>query len=364
MLLEGRYRLLHRSGAGTSAELWSAQDELLRRRVAVRVLPPGRAGATERFLAAGRLGARLAHPLVAAVYDVGIADLPDRGRTPYIVMEFADGHPLPEPEPAGWRRAVRVAADVAAALAHAHGQWVAHGNLSPAKIVLTDVGVKVIGFGVDVADDLDAPARDVHALGLLLAPVAGPGTPAELAGLVRRCLADDPARRPSAADAAGLLDQIATAPVPPAAEIGAESVPAPGSPRRWTKRTTLVAGAAAVTVLTLLAVAQAAPGALPWFDRLPQQATVPAPTDGVCDEVPIAQRFCAPVATPPHRPPTTASVGPRRTTRPGVPNPPPTPSPSPSPAVSSSAPADSPSPPESPETPASSPVTAPSSTLL
>ncbi|WP_330186073.1 hypothetical protein KZZ52_31700 [Dactylosporangium sp. AC04546] len=361
MLLEGRYRLLRQVGEGSTAEVWSAHDELLRRRVAVRLLRPDRPGHAERFLTAGRLGARLAHPQVAAVYDVGIADVPGRGGTPYVVMEFADGPALSEPAPAGRWPAVHVGADVAVALAHAHGRWLAHGSLGPTKILLTGVGVKLIGFGTDVADDHDAPARDVRALGLLLAPAAAPGAPAELAELVRRCLHDDPARRPNAEDAAVVLDRLAASAVRPPAAVPAEPAPPPerGQPvgHRWTRRAGLVAGVVAVSLLALFAVAQAAPGALPWWDRLPQHASVPAPSEEACD-APLAQRFCAPARTPSRRPPATAPSGPRTTTRPAAPNPPPTPAPSSSPSASSvsasaSVPAGSPVPSASSEPPAS-----------
>src|SRR5690349_20106623 len=94
MLLEGRYRLVRQLDGGSTAEIWSAHDELLRRRVAIRLLRADRTDAASRFLDAGRLGARLSHSNVAAVYDVGVTDLPDRGATTYVVMEYAEGRPL------------------------------------------------------------------------------------------------------------------------------------------------------------------------------------------------------------------------------------------------------------------------------
>ncbi|MET7400895.1 hypothetical protein ABZS66_46190 [Dactylosporangium sp. NPDC005572] len=353
MLLEGRYRLMRTLGVGGTAEVWSAHDEVLRRRVAVRLLRADRQAAAERFLEAGRLGARLAHPGIAAVYDVGVADLPGRGATPYIVMEFADGDRPGGPNPSGWRAAAHVAAQLADALAHAHGQWVAHGTLRAAKVVLTSVGVKLIGFGVDVATDFDAPAGDVRALGLFLAPSAGPGAPPQLAELVARCLHEDPARRPGAGEVARHLDGIAAADTAPAPEPAAvpEPVRTAGS-RRWVRRTSVVAAVAAGAVLTLFTLAQAAPGAIPWFDRLPQHAGVPAPTDDACEDPPLAQRFCAPARTPSHRPQTSASpsasgsasvsasVSSSRTARPVHPNPSPSPTPTASASTGSPAPPD------------------------
>ncbi|WP_432826758.1 protein kinase [Dactylosporangium sp. CA-092794] len=260
MELEGRYRLDRLIGAGATAEVWRGHDALLRRPVAIRLLRPGRPDRAERFLAAGRTAARLTHPGVAAVYDVGVTDLPGRGPTPFVVMELADGPtlaarleagpPLSRPE------AARIAADIAAALAEAHGQRVAHGALNPIKVVLSEVGTKVFGFTGDLS--ADGPDRlpdrgdrsggaaragggdraggagraadvgegvvgDVRALGALLAACLGDDAGGghahgfggrsfdALRAFAERCMAADPAVRPGSAEVAATLAGLADA---------------------------------------------------------------------------------------------------------------------------------------------------------
>ncbi|UWP79062.1 protein kinase [Dactylosporangium fulvum] len=383
MLLEGRYRLVRQLNAGATAEVWSAHDELLRRQVAVRLLRADRADAASRFLDAGRLGARLSHSNVAAVYDVGVTELPGRGPTPYVVMEYAEGRPLTADVRDGlqdWRETARVGAEMAAALAYAHSQWVAHGTLGPAKVLRTDVGVKVIGFGTDVGVDLDAPTRDVHALGTLLAATAPSGIPVELDELMRRCRFPDPVQRPGSDEAALILARLVQAHVEPPAPLaattrvlrpvpaGPQAVPPRPAPRRprqrrnWASRALLVTAVAGASLVTVVALAQAAPGAIPWFDRAPQQAVVPPPTDDPG------------TGTPTRRPSPAGSPSPTRSTLPPVTTPPTTAPPttsapaSPSASTSASAstsvspfvesaPADTP--PPSPST-AGAPLTEPS----
>ncbi|MFI5914085.1 hypothetical protein [Dactylosporangium sp. NPDC051541] len=219
MELDGRYRLDRLAGTGGTAEIWHGADRLLHRPVAIRI--PRRSGpdVTDQFLTDGRTAARLVHANIAAVWDVGLAELPDRGETPYVIMELADGPSLDvrlEPgHPAGpvaWRASARIGAQVAAALAHAHGQWVTHGGLTPAKILLSDIGAKVIGFTGDTEYDPAAAAADVRALGTVLATGvggrAGDGAPATLFELVERCLSADAAARPSSDEVALVLAEL------------------------------------------------------------------------------------------------------------------------------------------------------------
>ncbi|WP_433061526.1 serine/threonine-protein kinase [Dactylosporangium sp. CS-033363] len=208
MELEGRYRLDRLAGTGGTAEIWHGADRLLHRPVAVRI---PHTGDPERFLADGRTAARLVHANIAAVYDVGIAELPERGRTPYVVMELADGPSLDArlaAAPMSWREAARLGAQVAAALAHAHGQWVLHGNLSTAKILIGELGAKVVGFSERTEYDPAAAAADIHALGGVLSRCVAGSPPAELFDLVDRCLAPDAAARPSSDEVALILAEL------------------------------------------------------------------------------------------------------------------------------------------------------------
>src|SRR2546421_11132375 len=93
-ILGGRYRLIREIARGGMAAVWEAHDNLLDRRVAVKLLHPQFADEPEfleRFRREARAAASLNHPNVVSVYDVG-EDA--ETRTPFIVMELVDGHNL------------------------------------------------------------------------------------------------------------------------------------------------------------------------------------------------------------------------------------------------------------------------------
>ncbi|MEV8511675.1 serine/threonine-protein kinase [Dactylosporangium sp. NPDC051484] len=237
---------------GGTSFAWSAHDEILRRRVAVRLLA-AKLNADGRLQAAAQAAAVLSHPNVRAVYDYGV----DGGEA-FIVMELIDGVSLADRlsrGPVPWRGAVEVCAHVAAALSAAHARGLAHGDVTPETIMLTDVGVKVVDFGIasivgaragggrsvyvaperraGPADRAREQAADVYALGVVLfaaltghPPAAGragllrddpepaplpliPGMPLEVAALYQRCLAAEPAMRPSSAALAHRLAALA-----------------------------------------------------------------------------------------------------------------------------------------------------------
>ncbi len=120
--LHDRYVLHDRVGLGGMSEVWRADDEVLGRSVAVKVLAGTFAvdpdlRATLRREA--RAAARLAHPHVTQVYDYGEAALTDGSVVPYLVMELVDGRNLADrltDGPLPWRPALRMAAEVASAL--------------------------------------------------------------------------------------------------------------------------------------------------------------------------------------------------------------------------------------------------------
>lgn len=151
-LVAGRYRLLHQLGAGAMGSVWRAYDERLERRVALkRVLPLAESEDTaelrERVLREGRIAARLQHPNAVAVYDV----VEDDGQ-PVLVMEYlpstslaevlADGGPMRVTEVAG------IGAQVAAALAAAHEAGIVHRDVKPGNILMSGEGVKITDFGI------------------------------------------------------------------------------------------------------------------------------------------------------------------------------------------------------------------------
>ena len=145
-LIAGRYRLLEPLGRGAMSAVWEAEDLELARRVAVKTLAPS--ADRQRFEREARAVAALSHPNIVAVYDYGESD----GR-PFMVLECLAGGSLEErlsgdrPLPDAETR--RIAADVAAGLAHAHERGLVHRDLKPANILFDAEGrAKIADFGI------------------------------------------------------------------------------------------------------------------------------------------------------------------------------------------------------------------------
>ncbi|WP_430780175.1 serine/threonine-protein kinase [Actinoplanes sp. G11-F43] len=268
-LLAGRYRLVERLGAGGMSVVWRGFDEVLGRQVAIKVLPPSTSADPSfrrRLRAEAQAAARLTHPNITNVYDYGEATTVDGEPVPYVVMELVDGESLAavlaRVRTLPWPTAVRISAEVAAALASAHSRGIVHRDVTPANVMLTPSGAKVVDFGISALigeNDTDpdgslmgtpaylaperleggqvSPATDVYAVGLLiyrmligqlpwdvgtttallrahqytepepLPPVEG--LPHSVDALIARCLEKHPADRPSTAEVAGALSGIA-----------------------------------------------------------------------------------------------------------------------------------------------------------
>src|SRR6185503_6862615 len=177
--------------------VWRADDDVLGREVAVKVLSAVLAGdPRQRRLIRdeARAAARLRHANVVAVYDYG--EFTDAGgMLSFVVMELADGRTLADMLTGGrlpWKVATLVGAQVAAALAAAHADGIVHRDVKPANVMVTSAGVKLLDFGISAAvgalDGADGqllgtpaylaperiegspvrPATDVYALGLLM----------------------------------------------------------------------------------------------------------------------------------------------------------------------------------------------------
>ncbi len=145
----GRYRLIDRLGQGGMGVVWKVWDEQLARVVALKQVhagPDPDGLASERFLREARLAARLRHPAIVAVHDVGTHE----GR-PYFTCDFIEGRTLAQALVEGPPRRIIVAwlRTVAEALHYAHGAGVVHRDVKSANILLDRGGQAYItDFGL------------------------------------------------------------------------------------------------------------------------------------------------------------------------------------------------------------------------
>jgi serine/threonine-protein kinase len=152
-VLAGRYELARFLAGGSMGEVWLANDNRMQRTVAVKVLRPEFArdpNAVERFRTEARLAARLVHPGIARVHDVGDGIATDE--PPWMVQEYVSGRPLSELVADGPLPPPRVAdliAQAAEAVHAAHGVGVVHRDLTPGNLLVTaDDVVKITDFGI------------------------------------------------------------------------------------------------------------------------------------------------------------------------------------------------------------------------
>lgn len=173
-LIAGRYRLDARLDAGGRAEVWRAVDEELKRPVAVKILVTPEGGDPaflERFRDEAQVEARLKHPNVVEVSDWG-----HDGDVNYIVMELLTGRTfrqmLDAEGPVPWQKTLSIARQAAAALAYAHHEGTAHGNVNPHTIIVgADGHATVIAFGLWCRENCEnppVPDADTFALGSVI----------------------------------------------------------------------------------------------------------------------------------------------------------------------------------------------------
>jgi len=212
-VLADRYRLDEILGRGGMAEVWRATDPVLDRLVAVKLLRDTADDESDRlrFTAEARTLARLNHPGLVMLLDAGI-----NAERPYLVLELVEGRTLDQEcggRPADPARVAEIGAELAAALAYAHGAGVIHRDVKPANVLLGHDGrIKLADFGIarligetvrhtrtgqaigtaaylspeQVRGEDVTVATDVYSLGLLLLEAltgkrAYPGTPTEAA---------------------------------------------------------------------------------------------------------------------------------------------------------------------------------------
>ena len=325
MTVAGRYELQRPLGHGGMSVVDLAHDRQLDRPVALKRLAENLARDPEirvRFLREARLAARLSHPHVVRVYDVG----EDEGR-PFIAMEFVDGETVAEllasrgvlpPE-----EAVQLAIQACSALAAAHAAGLVHRDVKPQNLLLDSDGTLKLGdFGIaftlegtrlttdgtvlgtaayfapeQARGDQVTAAADLYGIGAVLfelltgrPPRDGrivanadaipdvrelqPGIPPALAAVVARCLATDPSQRPESAAAlahelAAALPGVDTQRLPHAPAERATQILA--RPPRSLDRRLLVGAAAAACALLGLVLALTLSGG-----SSPHQSTPPA----------------------------------------------------------------------------------------
>ncbi|MER8113721.1 protein kinase [Streptomyces sp. NPDC094031] len=158
-LAGGRYQLRDLLGEGGMASVHLAYDAVLDRQVAIKTLHTelGREQAfRERFRREAQAVAKLTHTNIVSVFDTGEDDLGGLA-TPYIVMEYVEGRPLGSVLEEDMRRygampadqALKVTADVLAALDISHEMGLVHRDIKPGNVMVTKRGVvKVMDFGI------------------------------------------------------------------------------------------------------------------------------------------------------------------------------------------------------------------------
>ena len=146
-----RYVTERTLGRGGMATVELARDEQLGRKVAIKRLFGSLSGDEdfrERFLREGRMAARLSHPNIVGVHDVGEED-----GVPYIVMEHVEGETLADliarKAPLDPDRAVDLVLQICAGLEHAHAAGLVHRDIKPQNLLVrSDDTVKIADFGI------------------------------------------------------------------------------------------------------------------------------------------------------------------------------------------------------------------------
>ena len=145
----GPYEIISLLGAGGMGEVYRARDTRLDRIVAVKILPPhltANEASRARFEREARAISALSHPNICALFDIG-----RDGDTEYLVMEYLEGETLADriargPLPKG--QLVKIGAQIAEALQHAHRAGITHRDLKPGNIMITGSGAKLLDFGL------------------------------------------------------------------------------------------------------------------------------------------------------------------------------------------------------------------------
>ncbi len=184
--LDNRYKILEVVGVGGMAVVLKAEDTVMNRVVAIKVLNDeynGDENAVRRFINESKAVAMLSHPNIVNIFDVAFGD-----DMKYIVMEYIDGIALNEyMEKKGkltWKDAVHFADQILLALEHAHEKGIVHRDVKPQNILLLRSGaVKVADFGIAKLPNIETKSVQDKAIGTVyyMSPEQACGQPTNTA---------------------------------------------------------------------------------------------------------------------------------------------------------------------------------------
>ncbi|MCX6831837.1 MAG: protein kinase [candidate division Zixibacteria bacterium] len=165
----GHYRIVEKIGAGGMGEVYLAEDEQLSRQVALKFLGTHLAASAdcrERFQHEAQAAAKLNHPNIVTIYEVG-----EHQRRPYIAMEYIRGQSLKEilaQGPLPPERTIEIACQICHGLTTAHEGGIIHRDIKPANIIIDDKGrVRLLDFGLAKAQDSDLPSQSETTAGTI-----------------------------------------------------------------------------------------------------------------------------------------------------------------------------------------------------
>jgi serine/threonine-protein kinase len=144
------YRIIRKLGAGGMGDVYLAQDSQLDRQIAIKILPERSISdekARRRLVQEARAAAKLDHPNICAIHEVG----EDSGNC-YIAMQYIEGETLAEKIRNGalaFEQALDISIQISDALREAHSHGIVHRDIKPQNIIVTPRGlVKVLDFGL------------------------------------------------------------------------------------------------------------------------------------------------------------------------------------------------------------------------
>jgi len=149
----GPYEIIAAIGSGGMGQVWKARDTRLGRIVAIKTCSDH---FSDRFEREARAIAKLNHPHICQLYDVGAN---------FLVMEYIEGTPLKGPLPLA--QTLKYAVQICDALDAAHREGITHRDLKPANILVTASGVKLLDFGLaQLSPAAKSGEDDTQTLGL------------------------------------------------------------------------------------------------------------------------------------------------------------------------------------------------------